>query len=342
MEKDPMNFENVQILILLWILPVMAFFYLWAFRKKERLLHIFCAQPSLLTGLLPGFSRKKQVAKAALLIAVIGCALLALARPRWGFQWQEVKRKGIDIIVAVDLSQSMMATDVDPSRLERAKREITDLLRMLRGDRIGLVAFAGSSFIQCPLTLDYNAFGIFLDALSPDLIPVPGTAIAQAIETSLSAFDPKQRTSKAIILITDGEDHVGNPIAAAKKAKEEGVRIFTIGIGSSEGAPIPLPGPEGGFKKDRQGNLILTRLDEATLEKIALTTGGAYVHSVTGDMDLQSIYLKGIRKGMKQTELATSRQKKWRERFQWPLFLAVLFLTIEGFLRETRVEEEIP
>ncbi|NOY53388.1 MAG: VWA domain-containing protein [Deltaproteobacteria bacterium] len=273
------------------------------------------------------------------MVVAIALSIVALARPRWGFRWEEIRRRGVDIVVALDVSQSMMATDVDPNRLERAKRKIQDLLTMLRGDRIGLVAFAGSSFIQCPLTLDYGAFRIFLDGLSPDLIPVPGTAVARAIETSLTAFDPKLRTSKAIILITDGEDHGGNPLSAAKKAKEAGVKIFTIGIGKREGAPIPLAGPGGGFKKDHSGNLILTRLDEETLKKIALTTGGAYVHSVTGDMDLQSIYLKGIRMGMKQTELATRRKKRWTERFEWPLMAAVFLLIAEGFLREGGREE---
>jgi len=334
-----MHFENIQILILLWIIPLLILFYIWSFKSRDRLLRTFCSEPSLLPRLLRGVSRNRQKIKAALLISVVALSILALARPRWGFQWEEVKRRGVDVVVAVDLSQSMMATDVDPNRLERAKREIQDLLAMLQGDRIGLVAFAGSSFIQCPLTLDYGAFNIFLDGLAPDLIPVPGTAVARAIETSISAFDPKQRTSKAVILITDGEDHGGDPLAAAQKAKDAGVKLFTIGIGKREGAPIPVAGPAGGFKKDRTGDLILTRLDEETLKKIALTTGGAYVHSVTGDMDLQSIYLKGIRKGMEQTELATSRKKRWMERFQWPLLAGLLLLIIEGFLREGRREE---
>ncbi len=334
-----MHFENIQILILLWIVPLLILFYVGSFKSRDRLLRTFCSEPTLLPRLLCGVRRKRQGIKAALLVAVVTLSILALARPRWGFQWEEVKRRGVDIVVAVDLSQSMMASDVDPNRLERAKREIQDLLTMLQGDRIGLVAFAGSSFIQCPLTLDYGAFNIFLDGLAPDLIPVPGTAVARAIETSLSAFDPKLRTSKAVILITDGEDHAGDPLAAARKAKKAGVKIFTIGIGKRAGAPIPLAGPGGGFKKDRSGDLVLTRLDEETLKKIALTTGGAYVHSVTGDMDLQSIYLKGIREGMEQTELATSRKKRWMERFQWPLLAAVFVLLVEGFLREGEREQ---
>jgi len=334
-----MHFKNAQLLLLLWLVPLLGLFYLWSFKSRDRCLRTFCNNPALLPRLLHGVHRKRQRMKAALIVVAIALSIVALARPRWGFRWEEIRRRGVDIVVALDVSQSMMATDVDPNRLERAKRKIQDLLTMLRGDRIGLVAFAGSSFIQCPLTLDYGAFRIFLDGLSPDLIPVPGTAVARAIETSLTAFDPKLRTSKAIILITDGEDHGGNPLSAAKKAKEAGVKIFTIGIGKREGAPIPLAGPGGGFKKDHSGNLILTRLDEETLKKIALTTGGAYVHSVTGDMDLQSIYLKGIRMGMKQTELATRRKKRWTERFEWPLMAAVFLLIAEGFLREGGREE---
>jgi Ca-activated chloride channel family protein len=196
------------------------------------------------------------------------------------------------------------------------------------------VAFAGSSFVHCPLTLDYGAFEIFLDALSPDLIPVPGTDLAGAIRTARGLFDREQSRSKAVILITDGEDLEGRARKEAEAAKQEGVKIFTIGIGSEQGAPIPLSGEEGGFKKDSRGDLVLTKLDASALQEIALTTGGIYVHSVSGDMDLKEIYLKGIRQGMEQVELTSTRQKKWKERFQWPLLGAVLLLVMEGLLSD--------
>jgi Ca-activated chloride channel family protein len=334
-----MQFGNLNILVLLWLIPGLGLFYFFSFRRKDLLLRTFCADGSLLQRLLRGVSRKRQVAKAALIVAAIGLALVALARPLWGFRWEEVKRKGVEIVVAVDVSQSMMARDVDPNRLERAKREVTDLVRMLQGDKVGLVAFAGSSFIECPLTLDYGAFSLFLDALSPDLIPVPGTALAGALRTSLSAFDKSADTSRAVIMITDGEDHEGDAVKVAEEAKEQGVKIFTIGIGSREGAPVPLQDGSGGFKKDNHGALVLSKLDAGILEQIALTTGGKFVHSLTGDMDLKAIYLQGIRKDMEGREFASTRIKKWKERFQWPLFAAILCLIAEALLRETRREE---
>jgi len=335
-----MQFGNQQILMLLWLVPALGLFYIWTFRRKDQLLKIFCSDELMRKKLLRKVSRTRQVVKAALIVAAIAFVLVALARPRWGFKWEEVKRKGVEIVVAIDVSQSMMARDVDPSRLGRAKREVTDLVRMLQGDKIGLVAFAGSSFIQCPLTLDYGAFSMFLDALSPDLIPVPGTALAEALRTSLSAFDKGANTSRAVILITDGEDHEGNALKAADEARAQGVKIFTIGIGKREGAPIPSGDASGGFKKDGHGGVVLSKLDEATLEKIALLTGGKYVHSATGDADLKTIYLQGIRKEMEGREFASTRTQKWKERFQWPLLAALLCLIAEALLRETRKKED--
>lgn len=331
-----MRFGNQDILMILCLIPALGLFLFWSFRKKEALLNVFCPDRSLRARLLPDVSRGRQVAKACLILLAIGLALTALARPRWGFRWEEIKRKGVEIVVAIDVSQSMMAGDVDPNRLERAKRKVTDLVRMLEGDKIGLVAFAGSSFIECPLTLDYAAFSLFLDALGPGLIPTPGTDLARALRTSLAAFGSSTKTSKAVIMITDGEDHEGRVMAAVEEARKQGVKVFTIGIGNREGAPVPSGDASGGFKKDDHGGVVLSRLDEKILEKIALTTGGSYVRSVTGDMDLRTIYLKGIRQEMEGAELGSTRVKKWTERFQWPLLLAVVFLIAEALARETR------
>jgi Ca-activated chloride channel homolog len=334
-----MQFGNPGILSLLWLVPALGLFYYWSFRQKDVLLKTFCNDEKMRRKLLRTVSRKQQVLKAVLVVAAAALAIVALGRPRWGFRWEEVKRKGVEIVVAMDVSQSMMARDVDPNRLERAKREVTDLVRMLRGDKVGLVTFAGSSFIECPLTLDYGAFSLFLDALSPDMMPVPGTALADALRTSLSAFDKGPNVSKAVILITDGEDHEGSVSEAAEQAKAQGVKIFTVGIGNAEGTPIPSGDATGGFKKDSTGGVVLSKLDQKTLENIALTTGGAYVHSATGDMDLKTIYLQGIRREMKDREFASTRTKKWKERFQWPLLAALLCLMAGTLVRETRKED---
>ncbi|MGA1844731.1 MAG: VWA domain-containing protein [bacterium] len=334
-----MRFANasVWVISLFWLIPIMGLFYIYAFTRKARLIELFCKR-HLAGHIIPRRSRARQWFKALLILAGIACIILAVMRPRWGFHWEEVRRQGVDLMVVVDCSQSMMATDVKPNRLERAKREIRDLLGMLAGDRIGLIAFAGTSFVQCPLTLDYNAFGMFLDYIDTDLIPVQGTAIGHAIRESIASFDRTPKGSQAIILITDGEDHEGDPLAAAAEAKKRGIKIFPIGIGMEGGAPIPNTDGTG-FKKDRQGNLILSTLDEGTLQGIALETGGRYVRSVTGDLDLEKIYLEGVRM-MDQTELASTKKRVWEERFQWFLLLALIVLMIEQLLPEYRRERK--
>ena len=330
-----MRFGDLSYLLFLWVIPVIILFYIYAFRKKDKYIKLF-SEKDLFCQLTPDVSRRRQVFKAFLLILAVLFCILSLTRPKWGFHWEEVKRKGVDIIVCVDVSTSMLAEDIKPNRLERAKRKIHDLINLLQGDRIGLVAFAGTSFVQCPLTLDYGACQIFLDYLDTNLIPIQGTAIGDAIRTAIQAFPKRERKSKAIILITDGEDHEGDPLAAAKEAKKEGIKIFAIGIGKEGGAPVPDPSGKGGFKKDKNGELIFSKLDETTLQKIALETGGTYVRSVTGDLDLEKIYVEDIKKKIEQKELESTRRKRWEERFQWPLFLAILFLLWEAFFSETR------
>jgi Ca-activated chloride channel family protein len=245
-----MKFGSWNYLFFLWVIPVMVVFYVYAFRKRDKMLALFCGK-ELVGELVPDFKKGRRLIKALLILMGIILGIFALTRPQWGFHWEEIKRVGVDVMVAIDVSESMLAEDVKPNRLERAKREVIDLIEMLEGDRIGLIAFAGTSFVQCPLTLDYGACKMFLDYIDTDLIPVPGTAIAEAIRTSLKSFNKRERKSKALILITDGEDHEGEPIDAAKEAKKEGIKIFTIGVGREGGAPIPLKDGSGGFKKDR-------------------------------------------------------------------------------------------
>jgi len=203
---------------------------------------------------------------------------------------------------------------------------------MLEGDRIGLVAFAGTSFVQCPLTLDYNAARLFLSAIDTELIPVQGTAIGNAIKTSAKAFRTQEKKSKALILITDGEDQTGQALAAAKEAQKQGVKIYAIGIGGEIGAPLPNPSNQGGFRKNQQGEIILSKLDETTLQKIALETGGSYVRSVTGDIDLKTIYADQIKKRIEKKEFKSERRKIWQERFQWFIFAGLIFLTLDTYL----------
>ena len=329
-----MKFGNIEYLYLLWILPAMILAAVYAFRKKDQLLRMF-ADRELWDRLMPEVHRRRQVTKLLLLLAGVSLLLTALLSPRWGFHWQEIHRRGVDILVAVDVSESMLAEDIKPNRLERAKREITDLVNMLEGDRIGLIAFAGSAFLECPLTLDHGAFKMFLDYLDTDLIPVPGTDVGKAIQTAIKSFVPGRRASKALILITDGEDHPKEAERMAEDAKKKGIRIFPVGIGSEQGAPIPVQDGSGGFKKDRNGQVVLTKLDETSLQKIALLTGGNYVRSVTGDMDLKKIY-EEVREKMEAGELQSTKRRRWEERFQWFLFGSLLLVTLEALLPERK------
>lgn len=322
---------------LLWLAPLMLAFYVYVFRTKTRLLRLF-ASMEMVVRLASGVSRQRQVLKAALVLAGLSLALLALAEVKYGFTWEEVERRGVDIVVALDVSDSMLVEDAGAggklSRLERAKREITDLLRIMEGDRIGLVAFAGTAFIECPLTLDYTAAEIFLDDVDTDLIPVKGTAIGAALREAVKAFDGGSHQSRAVILITDGEDHSGEALKAAEEAKTQGVRVFTIGIGRDEGSPIP--GPDGGYRRDRRGELVLSRLDETTLQKVALTTGGRYVRSVTGDVDLEKIYAQGIKATLEDQDLGSKRRQHWKDRFQWLLAGSLVALAVEPLVGERK------
>ncbi|VVS90930.1 VWA domain-containing protein [Desulfoluna spongiiphila] len=318
-----MTFADLHMLYLIWLVPVVAAMFAWGGVRRRRILTSFASGRSR-SSVLPEKTAGRRRVKAGLMVLSVLFLILALAGPRYGYVWQEVERKGVDIIVALDCSKSMLAGDVKPSRLERAKREIIDLLAMLEGDRIGLVAFAGEAFLQCPLTLDYSSFNMFLEALSPDYLPVGGTDLQGALTVSMEAFKSEDATDKAVILITDGESTDGNPDEVAKKAAELGIKVFTIGVGSKEG--VPVPDASGGFKKNRDGSILLSKLDAATLKHMAALTGGSFVRSVAGDMDLDVIYTQGIRKTMEARFLESSRKKVWENRYQWFLGAAILCL----------------
>lgn len=328
-----MRFGQPEYLLFLIGVAGLIALLIWGGRRRRRDAGRF-VDATLLSRLLPPRAWEQQRKKAAFIVLTMFFFILALAQPRWGYEWEDLKQEGVDIVVAVDVSHSMLATDIKPSRLERARHEVADLIGMLEGDRIGLVAFAGTAFLQCPLTLDYNAATMFLNVLDTDLIPVQGTAVGAALRTAVDAFSDLEKKSKAVILITDGEDHEGNALAAAQYAKEQGVKVFVIGIGGPEGAPIPDPQRGRGFKRDAQGEIVLTRLDETVLQQVAVQTGGSYVRSVLGDMDLNKIYLEDIKHRVEKKELRSTRRKRWQERFQWLIAFGLLFMVAERSIRE--------
>jgi len=331
-----MIFSNLRYAHLFWLVPLLIIFYIWAFRSKRRALATF-AQQHLVPMLTSTVNWRGQKLKAMLGVLVAFLLVFALIGPRWGFQWHEVKRQGIDIMVAIDTSNSMLAQDVKPSRLERSKLAIEELLDLLQGDRIGLIAFAGNSFLQCPLTLDYSAFAIALNAVEAGIIPRGGTSISSAIRTAITAFEGKAKKYKALILITDGEDHEGDPVKAAEEAAEQGIKIFCVGVGTREGELIPVVDEDGNrsFLKDREGQVVKSRLDETTLQKIALTTGGGYVRASGVEYGLDVIYNEKIATTEKR-ELESKLQKRYEERYQIPALIALGLLCLEAFLGERR------
>jgi len=334
-----MKFGDISNFHLLWALIPFLFFLVWGNRKKYELLVRFCGENLFSKLVSPDFREQLKLRTTCLTFTFL-FLLLALTRPQWGYQWENINQEGVDIIIALDVSRSMLAEDIKPNRLERAKRKISDLLDMLKGDRVGLVAFAGTSFVQCPLTLDYSAARIFLNAIDTNLIPVQGTALGDALRKSIKAFRTEEKKSKAIILITDGEDQTGQAMEAAKEAREAGVKVYTIGIGKEIGAPLPNPNQKGGFLKNEEGEVILTKLDEITLQKISLETGGSYVRSVTGDIDLKTIYLDQISQNLEKKKFKSERRKIWQERFQWFIFPALLFLLYEANLSARKRESK--
>ena len=328
-----MNLSQLWMLNLLWLLPLAAMALIVQGRKKKRALQGF-ADPHLLDRLTAPEHRGRRFIKGLLLLLSLGLLLFALAGPRWGSHYEEVSQKGVDVMLLIDVSPSMLVEDVPPNRLERARREILDFIKVVQGDRVGLVAFAGAAFVQCPLTLDYAALEMFLSALQPDLIPVPGTDLGAAIETGISAYDDKSATDKVIMLITDGEDNEKRGIIAARQAAAKGIKIFVFGIGDIGGGPIPEHDGSGGFKKDPQGKLILSKLDEESLREIASLTGGTYVRSVAGDLDLDILYFDGIKSRTRAQELKSGKIKVYEERFPLFVLAGFLLLLLEGFIDE--------
>jgi len=329
---EVLRFEHPVFLHGLWGVPLLVLFFVYVFRLKEALLKRF-GHLELLRKLMPGYSKERAVWKAVLFIFAYVSFVVAMANPQIGTKLEEVKREGVDIIIALDVSLSMQAEDIAPNRLEKAKHEIARFIDMLQGDRIGLVAFAGMAHVLCPLTLDYSAAKLFLNMMATDLIPQPGTAIGSAIEKATKAFNRKEHKHKVLILITDGEDHETNPVEAAEEAAKEGVKIYAIGLGSEQGVPIPLYDRYNnriGFKKDRDGNVVTTKLDAATLQKIAYITGGKYYISSAGETELEDIFDE-INK-LEKKELTSRQFSQYESRFQVFIILGLLFLLIETFL----------
>lgn len=332
-----MRFDQPHMFHLFWVILFLIIFFWVALARHRTLMERF-VQGKLQDQVAGSFLRRNKVLKNILIIFVFAFSILALCRPQWGFEWQEIKRKGIDIIVIVDTSKSMLTQDVKPTRLERTKLAVKDLLKKLKGDRIGLIAFAGDAFLMCPLTGDYNGFLLSLNELDIDSVPRGGTNIERAIEVGLDSFDEIESQYKTMIIITDGDNLEGVPLKMAGKAKESGIKIYTIGIGTKEGELIQISSPDAAntlFLKDKDGNFIKSRLNERLLQEIALTTGGVYVKSSGVQFGLDFIYEKEL-SNLEKRDIENKMKKKYFDRFQIPLFLALIFLLVETCISTRR------
>lgn len=331
-----MRFESNLLLWLLLVVPpaLLAFFW-WSWRQRERLLGQFI-EPRLLAGLTAGLSATRRQWKLGLLLASTTLLLVALARPQWGFHWEETRQRGLDIVIAIDTSKSMLAEDIAPNRLTRAKLAAFDLLQQAQSDRLGLVAFAGGAFLMCPLTIDDGAFRQCVEALDVETIPSGGTALAEAIDTARSAFKGDQDSYKVLILFSDGEDHDDRAVAAAEAAAKEGMRIFTIGIGTPEGEMVRLKDAKGrtDFVRDDAGNVVKSKLNEPLLQEIARAGNGFYL-PLRGAKTMDTLYEQGLAP-LPKSESQARLVKRYHERYHWPLALAIALLVTELLLSERR------
>ncbi len=333
-----MRFANPQILWLLFAaLALLGWFAVWATRKKQALRERF-VQARLLPQLTLGVSSAREKLRWILLLLAVTTLFLALARPQWGFSEEFARQRGLDIVVAIDTSRSMLAEDLRPTRLARAKLAALDLLRAARTDRLGLVAFAGSAFLQCPLTLDDEAFRQSVDALDTQIISQGGTALSAAIQTALEAFKD-ENNFKTLVLFTDGEDHDSGALPAAERAAKAGLRIFTVGVGTANGEVVRVTDDNGrsSFIKDEQGNVIKSRLNETLLQQIAQTTSGAYLPLRSADA-MESLYDQCLAP-LPKSEISARLVRQYHERFAWPLTIAIALLMIDFLWPQRRRED---
>lgn len=327
------RFAHPEYLYALALLPVMLASFVWANIARRRAMQQL-GNPDILRTLIPSLSPGKRGMKSALIL--LGCAflVLGLANPQIGTRMEEVKREGVDIFIALDVSASMKAEDIKPNRLENAKRQIALLLDKLQNDRIGLIVFAGESYLQLPLTADYDAARLFLSTIDVDVVPVPGTAIGSAIRLAMTSFVEGEKKHRVLIVITDGENHEDDAIAAAKDAATDGIVVHTIGMGSPLGTPIPVYNGniQIGYKQDSQGNTVLTKLDETTLQQIAGAGNGKYVRATSQQHELDSM-LKEI-ESMEKKEFGSRVFTEFEDRFQYALLIALFLTALEFFISE--------
>lgn len=325
---------NPQYLYFLFTVPVFIITIIFYTVVKQRILRQFADQ-HLIVRLTRTLERRLQISKSFMILIGLVLLIIGLARPKWGEKLQVYEGKGIDIVIALDASTSMLASDIKPDRLTRAKTEIASLIDNLSTDRVGITAFAGECYVMCPLTTDTDAVKLFLDIINPDLVPEPGTNLEKALLVSNSLFDPKENSYKALIVFTDGDNLTGNPLSAAERIHEQGVKLFSIGVGSIEGAPIPQRDDNGnfvGYKKDKDEKIVMSRLGERELIILSKATGGRYFRT----QGLYTDRLLDELAAIKKKDIGGSEYVEYEERYQYFLIPAFVLIFLGTALSDRK------
>lgn len=329
------NFAQPQYLLLILLVPLFfAAYALTAYLRRRRIRRF--GDAALVSGLMPSVSSAKGWVRITLFSLAFFFFAIGLSRPQIGAKLKEHETKGAEIMIALDVSNSMLAEDYSPNRLERAKLAISKLTDRLRDDRIGLIVFAGSSFVQLPITTDYVSAKMFLNSITTGSVPIQGTAIGDAINTAIRSFSAQSLKSRVIIVITDGENHEDDPVAAARQAAEMGIRVFTIGVGSEEGKPIPM---NGELLKDRNGDIVVTRLDENTLRDVAAAGNGTYVRAGNSEFGLNPI-VDEIRK-MEDEQFNSIVFEEFDEQYMYFFAIALVLFVIEMLIGERKLKRHL-
>ena len=329
------RFEHPSYLYLFFLLPVFFALFLYAVYIKKRNLKRF-GDRKIIQILMPDASPGKQYVKFGLLFAALALFILVVAGPQFGSKIETVKKQGIEVVICLDVSNSMLSADISPSRLDKSKQILSRLIDNLDGDKIGLIVFAGDAFIQLPITSDYVSAKMFLSSINPSMVPVQGTAIGAAVNLAVRSFTPDEKTGKTIILITDGENHEDDAIGAAKAAVEKGICVNVLGVGSVQGGPIPIPGSNG-YQRDKEGNMIITRLNEQMCQDIAIAGNGLYART-----DNTNNALKALQKELNRLDKSEVESKiytSYDEKYQIPAWILLFILVLEFFVldRKNRV-----
>jgi len=326
------RFAHPDTLYLLGLIPLLIILFVWGRARRRRQLKQF-GEEMLMEQLMPNVSAKRPVWKFYITLAAITAMIFVVAGPQFGSKLQTTTQQGVELIIALDVSNSMLAEDIQPNRLERAKQAISQMVDKLGNDKIGLIVFAGDAYTQLPITTDYASAKMFLSTINTGIVPTQGTAIGKAINLGIRSFGPQDDVSRAIIVITDGENHEDDAIKAAEAAQEKGILVYTIGMGSAKGAPIPVGG-NNNFRKDRDGKVVITKLDEKMLQEIAIAGGGKSIRANNTKVGLNEL-LKEINK-MEKSDIEAKVYSEYDDQFQWLALVALIILIFEVIILERK------